>query len=30
MCIMAAEKIQGSACFIISVFAIDNISVFCE
>lgn len=30
MCIMAAKKVQGSACFIISVSAIDNIFVFCE
>ncbi len=30
MCIMTAKKNQGSAHFIISVFAIDNISAFCE
>lgn len=30
MCIMVAKKTQGSACFIVSVSAIDNIFVFCE
>ena len=30
MCIMAAKKIQGSACCGISVSVISNIFAFCE